>query len=95
MNTIKLTKEEICDLYSGDLERFESVEDGPWEQDGKYQNAVFIVKEISTGKFYGYSLSRSGSYHTDWYYSFEDQGEMLVEVKPIEKTVVVRTWENV
>jgi hypothetical protein len=34
--------------------------------------------------------SRSGSYHTDWYYS----DALIYEVYPVDETRVVRTWHS-
>ena len=50
-----------------------------------------------SGKYYKYELSRSGSYYSDYYYKHmeDDEGVELSEVKPVEKTIVVKSWEYV
>jgi len=52
-----------------------------------------VFKHIKTGRFYLISISRSGSYHSDWYYSYEGDGGVLVEVKKVE--VITTKWEAV
>ena len=51
-----------------------------------------VVKSNTTGKFYLYTLSRSGSPYSDYYFSYEDGGTELQEVELQEKTIVVKEW---
>lgn len=92
---MKLTKEQTRDLWQEDLEGFETVDEGDWEVDYKYQHCTQIVKEVATGKHFEYSVSRSGSPYSDYYYSFEDSGAELFEVEKVTKTVVRESWERV
>ena len=49
-----------------DYAHFEVIEDGDWEVDCKYQFRSSIVKFMD--KYYQITESRTGSYHTDYYY---------------------------
>ena len=92
---MQLNKQELRQLVREDHPDFEQVEEGEWAQDHKYQHCDFIVKHIPTGKFYEFSISRSGSYHTDWYYSYEDDGADLTEVQKVTKTFTREVWQAV
>lgn len=92
MNTIQLSKEDFRSLCYEDLEDYELVEEGDWEVDYKWQHAENIVKHIPTGKFYKYTVSRSGSPYSDYYYSYEDGGVELTEVQLVEKVVTTKEW---
>jgi hypothetical protein len=94
-NTIELDKDLFRDLVYEELEDFEVVEAGKWIDYGKYQHNDVIVKQCSTGKFFSYRISRSGSYHSDFYYNYEYEGVTLTEVEPITKTITVTKWEPV
>lgn len=94
-NTIQLSKEDFRSLCYEDLEDYEIVEEGAWEVDYKWQHCENIVKHLPTGKFYSYTVSRSGSPYSDYYYSYEDGGVELTEVQKVTKTVVTETWEVV
>lgn len=85
-----LWREEGCDELDLVLH-----EEGDWSVDNKYQHMTNIYFQESTGKYFELTVSRSGSPFTDWYYSFEDQGEDLNEVKLVERTTVVKSWESV
>lgn len=70
-------------------------EEGDWDVDYKWQHITNIYFQESTGKYFEMTVSRSGSPYTDWYYSYEDDGSELTEVKLVEKTTVVKSWERV
>ena len=80
-----------------DSDVFELVEMGKWVSEGKYEYQNVILKEKATGKYYRFSHSRSGSYHTDYTYDWEYGGRgdtfELTEVEPVEKTVIY--WKEV
>lgn len=88
-------KEMMEDVVCGTGE-WEIEDVGDWTQDGKYQNKTNIVKHIPTGKFYSYSIYRSGSPFSDWHYGHED-GDYpeLTEVVKAERTVVETYWKAV
>lgn len=95
---MKLTREETRYLFreegSDDL-GLVLHEEGDWEVDCKYQHMTNIYFQESTGKYFSMDISRSGSPFTDWYYSYEDSGSELIEVKLVEKVTVVKSWEAV
>jgi hypothetical protein len=89
---MKITSEESELLCWGDSETYEVVEDGEWVAEGKYDFKRVIFKD-SEGKAYALFINRSGSYHTDYYYSWEDSGE--VECPEVEKVEVVQIdWKT-
>ena len=93
MSTIELTQEQFRDLVREEGgEDFEEVESSDWEVDCKWQHCEVIVKQISTGKFFSYPLSRSGSPYSDYYYSYEDGGVTLTEVQKVKKVVETEVW---
>jgi len=70
-------------------EEFNLVSDDDWTQDCKYQfNDCVYEKD---GEFFQISNSRSGSYHTDWYYDTAS----VQQVKKVEKVVVSVSWEPI
>lgn len=92
---IKLSKEQTKELVYEELEDFELAKEGDWQVDYKWQRATNIVQQISTGKFFSYNISRSGSPYSDYYYSYEDKGTELVEVVAVLKTTVVSHGETI
>lgn len=97
MSKIELTQEQFRDLVREEvLDDFEQVESSDWEVDYKWQHCEVIVKQLSTGKFFSYPLSRSGSPYSDYYYySYEDGGVTLTEVQKVKKVVETEVWEVV
>ena len=73
------------------------VVDGDWVCDGKWEFQTSIVQSVETGKFYEYSLSRSGSYYSDYYYVHQedDNGVELSEVVKKERVVTETYWDGV
>lgn len=67
--------------------------EGDWSVDHKYQHQELIYFQESTGKYYSMQISRSGSPFTDYYYSYEDSGSELCEVKLVE--ITVKEWQAV
>lgn len=55
---------------------------GEWEDEGKYSSKVIIVK--IDDKLYQFSATKSGSYYTDYYYSYETEG---TEMEAYTKTI--------
>ena len=93
MSTITLTQEQFRDLVREEaLDDFEQVESSDWEVDYKWQHCEVIVKQLSTGKFFSYPLSRSGSSYSDYYYSYEDGGVELTEVQKVKKVIETEEW---
>lgn len=68
------------------------VEEGEWISDGKYEYQDIIIS--IDGKFYDVGISRTGSYYTDWSYSFEYGGtEKFPQVE--QQEVIVKRWVTV
>lgn len=96
MSKIELTQEQFRDLvHEGALNDFEQVESSDWVVDYKWQHCEVIVKQLSTGKFFSYPLSRSGSPYSDYYYSYEDGGVELTEVQKVKRVIETEEWEVV
>ena len=74
-----------------DYEKFETIEEGEWVQDYKYQYKEVVVK--FDDEFYQLNFSRSGSYHTDWYYNDTEGLKVSRQEKVVTQTIV--TWEAV
>ena len=68
------------------------VERGPCLDEGKYQFQEHILQDISTGRYYSYGLSKSGSYFSDFTYSFEWEKDEIELVEVIKKTKVIEVW---
>ncbi|WWS23386.1 hypothetical protein PBAHNIPP_00281 [Klebsiella phage KP01] len=67
-------------------EIFVLVEDVDWTQEHKYQDRTQIWYYPARGVHFMVSESRSGSYHTDWYYSPPE-----VDIVTRHEKVVTRT----
>lgn len=70
--------------FNGD-EDFEVVEEGDWVCDYKYEICTNVFKRKSDGKYFAHDQSRSGSYHTDYYYN---DPEDLYEVERKEVVTI-------
>jgi hypothetical protein len=84
-----MTPEEFLKLWVENEEQapdgFTEVADSGWEQEHKTQHCETVYQETSSGRFFGVYQTRSGSYHSDWYY--EDPS--CCEVRPESKTTIV------
>lgn len=67
---------------------YELVELGEWDDQGKYQYMEMVFK--LDGLFYSASISRCGSYFSDYEYGYPDEA---FQVQQVEKTVKV--WEAI
>jgi hypothetical protein len=88
----KTEVEEAC--WEGKSTRLTRAHQGNWVSEGKYDYRDNIL-QTKDGKFYSHVESRSGSYFTDYYYSWENEPDEieLTEVREVEKTIKV--WEAV
>lgn len=75
-----LSRIDYCEVIPGD--GVEVVEVGDWIDEGKYSYQSTIIKYKD--KFYSVNQSRSGSYHTDYYYD----DPTVYEVVQKERTTV-------
>lgn len=69
-------------------EQFEEIEEGDWQDNGKYSYSTSIVKDTINNKYYEIHNTRSGSYFTDYNYS----PAQICEVMPKEETITVTKW---
>lgn len=85
-------KDSDGDIDVDDLpEEFTLLVESDWKQDLKYQLAAPIVQHRDSGRLFCVNRSRSGSYHSSWEY-----GEAYVtEVRKVQKTIVVDTYEAI
>lgn len=90
-----ITSQQAQDIFWEDSEEFETVNEPAWKDDGKYSFAkVIFTSRQSRDKYYQLSVRRSGSYHTDYYYEWDDVDEFKCdEVVPKERLVI--TWVKV
>jgi len=86
----ELAKAIVFDDYLSD--GVEVVERGEWVNEGKYEYSSYVFSK--DGAFYELGMGRSGSYHTDWYYDFEDMDSF--ECSKVEKVeVTTYKWVGV
>jgi hypothetical protein len=89
---MKLKQSDIIQLFfEGEIEHegitLKVVEEGEFEQDGKYQNAEIIFTDGE--RFYSSYIMRSGSPFTEWHY--EEYGDAdITEV--VKKEITVTRW---
>ncbi|EDS77357.1 putative RecF/RecN/SMC N domain [Clostridium botulinum C str. Eklund] len=73
---------------SFDLEFQEQTE---WIDEGKYQYCSYIYRDKISNKYFLTGISRSGSYFSDYYYSWEDEDTFeFIEVS--KKKIVKEIW---
>ena len=92
--TLEHTKYLVFELDVGeDIDGLKLVEKSGWEDVGKSQYCDIIFEY--NNRFWCFSVDRSGSYHTDYYYGFveSNSGEMAHEVEKVE--VVTTEWKSV
>jgi len=86
---IEMTEKEQEYLWRDEENEHFILEDdsGGWDDQGKYQYAYPVYKRKSDGKFFQMSVCCSGSYHTDYDYSFMGALEEVVR-----KEVTIVEW---
>lgn len=95
---MKLTLEAYKEIVWEDLDeesQYQIVETTEWTQDHKYQTRDVIFKDKETGKFYEIYESRSGSYHSDWFYDHEywkTDNDVPTPVEVKKKEVTITKW---
>lgn len=83
------TKGELRELFFEGNEKFELIEEGGWEDEGKCQYATNIFKD-KDGVFWSMNGCKSGSYFSDYEYMIDDY---LTQVE--RKEIVVKKWVRV
>jgi len=68
----------------------EEVESFTWEDDGKYSHGGSVVKD-DQGHHFMISQSRSGSHHSDYYYT----EPFVSQVEPKVETITRVVWKEV
>ena len=97
LEELKYFVKEACDSYNCGYvgidelpEQIEEVEDGGWEDNGKYSHQTSIFK-CDQGNHFLIQNTRSGSYFTDY-----DYGTPYVsQVKPVLETITRVVWKDV
>jgi hypothetical protein len=96
---MNLSNEELKDLWreesladDNDAVLYEVVEQGEWEDQGKFSTAEIIFKELATGKHFSFHIYRSGSYFSFYEFEVHDGAE---EVEQIEETITIKKWVTV
>ena len=98
--------EEMSIAYDKDETKvieFATVEEGKWDDEGKYQYQDNIFQVLLTDEnrenytntdvFYRQSVDRSGSYFSHYEYTYSKP--VQVELHEYEKTITVREWTEV
>ncbi len=93
MSTIKVPSSEQKQIWREDHPDYEVVDEDDWDDQGKYQYCYPVVRHIESGKFFTFTVQRSGSYFSDYDYDFPDAE--LTEVHKVTKTIVTEEWEVV
>lgn len=90
--SIILSNIDVQDIYRGDSEKYSEVQHTDWCDEGKYGTKDIIFTDGE--KNYRVTISRSGSYYTDYYYDFEDtQDFKCLEV--VRATKTIEYWKEV
>ena len=86
---IKISENEASEIFvliCGEAsDKYEVVDAGSWEDDGKYSIRDVIVKNKETGLTYSGCWTRTVSYFKDYDIFHPDE---LVQVKAVEKVIV-------
>lgn len=83
---VEQAAEENSGLFEEDIpDTLECVSSGKWQDDYKYQHCSDVYRN-DKGEYFLITNSRSGSYHTDYFYSPPEVYRVEKEVKMIEKT---------
>lgn len=91
LNALRARDGDICQHEADDGHIFKVVDEDEWTQDHKYQQGGFVVLHIESGRHFYVARHRSGSYHSDWYYS----EATIQEVQQVTKTIIVTEWEAI
>lgn len=86
-----MNEKDILDLFEEESDDLTVIEEGDWTQEYKYQYSKTIVYHAPTSAYWAIEQSRSGSYHTDWYYDEPTAHEVV----RVEKRTVVHSWVEV
>lgn len=91
---IELTADETRELWENQgSDKYKQIELEDWVDDGKYSYCSAIYQDTESGKHYCLSVDRSGSYFTDYTYSYEYSGNALVEV--VQEQIMKTIWKAI
>lgn len=80
---MKITEDQAAEIGNECSDEFEHVETTEWEDGGKYSYCNVIFKH--DGKFYSMTIYRSGSYYSEYYFTYDTE---CPEVEKIPVTVL-------
>lgn len=86
-----LTHEYIYEAWETGDKDFETVHNGEWVVDYKYEMKETVLEHKPTGKYYQINETRSGSYFSDYHYEDPE----IWEVTPEKKMVEITSWNTV
>jgi len=92
---ITVPKQKVIEAANGDSnDEWELVEQFDWVQYYKYQHQRVILKNLSDGTFWEYTMTRSGSAFSEYHYEdYYADNVTLYQVERIE--ILVPAWEYV
>lgn len=70
-----------------DSEYLEEVESEDWVQEGKYQYCQTVHFSTKHNVYIAVNHTRSGSYHSDWYYNEPDVSIVKKVTRQVTKTI--------
>ncbi len=88
--TVEFKKEDLVNLVFGNKTPLVLVEEGKWEDEGKYAYKDFVFEY--EGKFYLIILDRSGSYFTEYNYGHEYWDDLVQCREVVKKDKVIYEW---
>lgn len=96
MSAVKMTRKQLIELWrEGEIEiagiTYKIAEKGEWDGAGeKYQTLDVVFTDGE--RHYRGSITRSGSYFSDW--NYDDYGDADIdEVTKVARTYTVEEWE--
>ncbi|ANY67702.1 hypothetical protein BBD42_15430 [Paenibacillus sp. BIHB 4019] len=96
--SVKMTVRELLDLWREDDfvingVTYTIVECGDWDGAGEKYQSLYVIFTNGERNYRG-TITRSGSYFSDWHY--EDYGDAdIEEVRKVERTYTVEEWRAV
>lgn len=101
-NTLFITESQANDIMENNNKDFRLIDEGEWEDDGKYQYRDVIFEYLAReGEYYRFTQSRSGSYFSDYEYELLDldygdsDNPQLKCCQVIQKTKTIQVWEAI
>lgn len=79
----------ILFLFADEDESLETVQEGRWLNDLKWQHREDIVKHTASGTFWEITQSRSGSYWDDYEYADPEARQVV----PVKRMVEITEWK--